>query len=123
MFTATAIATAFIRGAAILGWTAIFAVDLRRIRADLPDPLHNTILSVLIVVSIGIIAHATRHRGGRGHGYAEGVVDGLKLATGHVEESPSHTGTGAQVLYLHSRRAGVPCTRRAPKPVGMRSSS
>lgn len=121
MFTATAIATALIRGAIVLGWTAIFAVDLSAIRVTVPNPLHNAILGVLIVVSIGIIAHATR-RDGRGHGYAEGVVDGLKLATGHVEESPSHTGPGAQVLYLHSRRAGVPCTRRAPKPVGMRSS-
>lgn len=116
------IATAAIKGLTGLGWVSLIAVDSHIVPVGLSTAMHNDILGVLIVASIGIVAHwKSRSKGDRT--YPEGVVDGMRLAAANADLPTPRRGHGANVLYLHEARSGSACTQRAPKAGTARSSS
>lgn len=116
------IAAAVVKGLTAVGWIALFAVDEHVIRLRLSTVVHNDILGVLIVASIGIAARwKSRSRDGRT--YSQGVVDGMRLSAAGADLPTPRRGRGANVLYLHDARNGHACTQRAPKANASRSSS
>lgn len=116
------VATAAAKGLTGVGWISLIAVDSNVVPVGLEDSLHNDILGVLIVASIGIIAHWKRH-GDSGRTYSQGVVDGMKLTAANPDVPAPRPGPDAKILYLRTGTNANPCTQHAPKTAGTRSSS
>lgn len=122
MFITTAIVKGIAGAGWAFGWVSLFVVDLHVVRIRLSNPLHNDILGVLMVMTVGIVAGWKRRAHGGGT-YSQGVVDGMRLAAAGTDLPAPRRGLGAKVLYLHGARNGGSCTQGAPKAKASRSSS
>jgi hypothetical protein len=115
--------TAAVKGFTALGWISIFAVDFHAIQVHIATPLHNALLGALMVVTVGVVVRRSKGRDGTARTYSEGVVDGMMLTAGDPDIPVPRQGPGAKILYLRTGINVDPCTRRAPKRAGVRSSS